>query len=254
MKKRAILLLLCLALLPIAPAFAGAAGSLSNFSAVRAYRAGQFSDVSEDDWFSEYVAEAYALGLIDGKGGGTFDPEGKLTVAECVKLASCLRSAFYADGERFSGGGAWYAPYVGYAAANGVTGGAFVDYGAAATRADFAVLFSRALPEEALTVQNEIPDGAIPDVAVGYSYGSAVYRLYRAGVLTGLDGAGRFGPGRTLRRCEAAAAAVRMARAEARLSLPYLVPLTADALYAKCSPAVFSIEIQGADGAYAKLG
>ncbi|MDR3278552.1 MAG: trypsin-like peptidase domain-containing protein, partial [Oscillospiraceae bacterium] len=254
MKKRVCSLLLCLTLLLPASAFAGSEGSLSNFAAVRAYRAGQFSDVSEDDWFSEYVAEAFSLGLIDGKDGGRFDPEGKLTVAECVKLAARLRSVFYADGERFSGGGAWYEPYVGYAAEHGITGGAFASYSAAATRADFAVWFSRAFPEEALTVQNEIPDGAIPDVAEGFSYGSAVYRLYRAGVLTGFDGGGLFSPGKTIRRCEAAAAAVRMARAETRQSLPSLVPLTADALYAKCSPAVFSIEIRSEDGEYNRFG
>jgi S1-C subfamily serine protease len=253
MKKRVISLLLCLALLLPASVFAGSAGSLSNFDAVRAYRAGQFSDVSEDDWFSEYVAEAYELGLIDGKTGGAFDPEGKLTVAECVKLASRLRSVFYADGERFAGGGAWYEPYVAYAAEHGITVGAFLSYGAAATRADFAALFSRAFPEEVLTVQNEIPDGAIPDVAESYSYGSAVYRLYRAGVLTGFDG-GLFSPGKPIRRCEATAAAVRMARAETRQLLPSLVPLTADALYAKCSPAVFSIEIRNEAGEYTRFG
>ena len=49
-----------------------AAGGMVNFSRGREYEEGIFSDVSESDWFSEYVAGAYELGLMSGNDDGTF--------------------------------------------------------------------------------------------------------------------------------------------------------------------------------------
>ncbi|MFQ7104875.1 MAG: S-layer homology domain-containing protein, partial [Neglectibacter timonensis] len=41
--------------------------------------AAQFSDVKEGAWYYDYVTEAAAAGIINGKGNGIFDPEGNIT-------------------------------------------------------------------------------------------------------------------------------------------------------------------------------
>ena len=51
----------------------------------------------------------------------------------------------------------------------------------------------------------------IPDVTKGEAYAGGVYTLYRAGVLTGNDAKGTFGPETTINRAAAAAIVTRMA-------------------------------------------
>ena len=59
----------------------------------------EFADVSDADWFSGSVAAASEAGLMNGKGGGMFDPDGKITRQEqAVVLSNVLESYGYADG------------------------------------------------------------------------------------------------------------------------------------------------------------
>ena len=46
-----------------------------------------FSDVKENDWFAPYVDVCVGAGLMEGVGGGRFDPERSLTSRECAILA-----------------------------------------------------------------------------------------------------------------------------------------------------------------------
>ena len=46
-----------------------------------------FADVPGDAWYSEIVSKAAELGLIEGVGGGLFEPERPITRAEAVALA-----------------------------------------------------------------------------------------------------------------------------------------------------------------------
>ena len=119
-------------------------------------------------------------------------PGNNLTIAEAVKLAACLYSIYHTGTQSFNAGTPWYGPYVDYAVKNGILKDTYKDYTVTATRSEFAQILSNALPEEALTARNSIADGAIPDVPSSYSYASAVYELYRAGVLTGSDAQGHF--------------------------------------------------------------
>jgi S1-C subfamily serine protease len=123
-----------------------------------------------------------------------------------------------------------------------------------ATRSDFALLIAATLPDEALTPINRIGDGAIPDVFESYSYGQAVYKLYRAGVLTGSGETGTFFPGRTITRAEAAAIIKRVVDANARVSLSLTTELTGVQIYDKASPAVFFIEVYDDDEERIKTG
>jgi hypothetical protein len=253
LRKTAIILTFVI-LAAVAAQPAAALGGMSLFSPVRSFDDGVFTDVSGGEWYAPYVKAAYELGLTDGRGGGNFDPDGALTIAEAVKLAVTVHRIYNSNTKPLSGGSPWYDPYMRYARANGVAGAELPNPGARASRSDFAVILASALPDEALTPINLIDDGAIPDVAAGYSYGSAVYALYRAGVLTGVGRDGFFYPGRSVSRAEAAAVVSRMALPDTRVRFSLRSALTAEALYEMCAPAVFYIEVYDANGKRVKSG
>ena len=59
----------------------------------------------------------------------------------------------------------------------------------------------------------------IPDVRISDPWGSAVYQLYRAGVLVGTEKTGTFSPANRISRAEAAAIIARMVEPFLRLSI-----------------------------------
>ena len=253
MKKSiiSIVLAVCLALLTCIPAFG--AVSLSNFDRIRTYR-DEFSDVLRSAWYFPGVQSVYEFGLMEGKDSGGFDPSGNLTIAEAIKIAATLHKGYFTGSIDFAPCSPWYSPYVDYALNNDIPVGAYRNYNAAATRADFAVIIAGALPDEALTPMNRIDNGAIPDVFESFSYGQSVYKLYRAGVLTGSDSVGTYFPGRTLTRAEAASIVTRALDADARVSLSLAAQLTAEQIYKNASPAVFFAEVYDRDGNPVKTG
>ena len=253
MKKRIIssVLAVCLVLLTALPALAAA--SLSNFGRNRTYRS-EFSDISTDAWYYAGVRGVYEYGIMDGKASDVFDPAGRLTIAETIKIAATLHKMYHTGTADFASGSPWYAPYVDYALSNDIPVGAYINYNAEATRSDFAVIIAGAFPDEAITPINRIADGAIPDVFESYSYGQAVYRLYRAGVLTGQDSEGAFYPGRSLTRAEAAAIIMRIIDANTRVAFSLVAELTAEQIYRLASPAVFYIELFDRNENLIKIG
>jgi len=227
--------------------------SLSNFERIREYK-GEFSDIPAGEWYSSGVISVYERGILEGKGSGLFDPMGRLTIAETIALAAKLHKGYYTGSMDFPAGSPWYAPYVEYALSNGIPVSAYRNMEAAATRSDFAVIISGGLPDEAITPINRIVDGAIPDVFESYSYGQAVYKLYRAGVLTGVGSEGTFYPGRTLTRAEAATLISRIVDANTRVAFSLAAPLTAEQIYKLASPAVFFVEVMDGSGRVLKTG
>ena len=227
-----------------------AMGSLDHFKTVSAYTNTTFSDVS--GWYADYVETCYELGLFSGTGTGRFSPDASMTVAEAVKLAACLHSIYETGSADFTQGDPWWQVYTDYCLENGIMEEAFSDYSNAISRAQFAVLLAEALPDEALSEMNTIADEAIPDVRISDSYGPAVYKLYRAGVLTGADSTGAFHPNTNIRRSEVAAVMTRMVRVSERKSVTPGASsgcvLTAEQVYAKCAPSVFSMITYDADG------
>ena len=221
--------------------------SLSNFGTVRVYQ-NDFADVSQDAWYYVSVKGVFERGILDGKGDGLFDPNGRITIAETIKIAAVLHSLYHTGEIDFEPAAPWYAPYREYCLANDIPVGVYRNLNAWATRSDFAAIIAGALPEEALTPMNTIQDGGIPDVAEGFSYGTAVYRLYRAGVLTGSDELRRFFPGRTISRAEASTLISRVTSADERVSFFLAPELTAEQVYDLASPAVFFIELYDDEG------
>lgn len=190
---------------------------------VNHYSAGQFTDVSDRDWFAGSVGEAYEFGLMSGREANAFEPGGSVSVAEAITMASRIHS-LYTKGENVTGpsaGGAWYQVYLDYALVNGIIGIATYqsDVTAAATRAQFAEILALALPKEALGEINRIPFGVIPDVKITSAYAESVYTLYRAGILGGSDEIGTFFPESNISRAEAACVISRMADPDNRISV-----------------------------------
>ena len=203
MKKRflslALALTLCLSLLPAASAAAG----LDNFTKSNPYTPGQFTDVPAGAWFAGPVQAAYEYGLMQGPSATLFNAGGNVTIGETVVIASRLHAAYQGEGFVFEPGDPWYQPYVDYAAANGIAGG-YPDYSPAISRAAFAMILTNALPEEALAPINSVEENAIPDIPSDANYHDAVYRLYRAGVVSGTNASGFFAPNNKITRSEVA--------------------------------------------------
>ena len=194
---------------PTTPTQPGTAG-LSNFKKSLSYTPGQFADVSENAWYAGGIQTAYELGLVNGTGADTFSPTGNITVASALALACRLHSIYKTGEGTFTQGDPWYQVYVDYAVNNGIiTAGQFSDYNANATRAQFAAILAKALPDEALPAVNSVT--VLPDVADGASYLPSALLLYNAGILTGSDAAGSFRPDTTIQRSEVATIVTRMA-------------------------------------------
>lgn len=218
--------LLLLTMLTLTLALAGQAraeGSLDNFQPLRTYEEGLFEDVPAGEWYAASVAEAYELGLFSGESERSFEPGGKLTTVEAVTLAARMHSIYYTGSEDFTIGRVWYESYVQYALDNGIIDSRY-DITSDITRARFADIFSRALPEEALPETGTVLDDVIPDVRSGDAYAGAIYLLYRAGILSGNDDRGTFHPDSTITRAEAAAIVTRMANPALRQSLTLTYP------------------------------
>lgn len=183
---------------------------LQNFEIQNTYT-NQFADVSSSAWYIDNVKVAYELDLVKGTSSTSFNPSGHLSIAEAITLAARIDNIYYAFGKDFTQTSTWYQVYVDYAIERGViTSNQFTDYTKMATRADFAQIFANALPTEALEIVNWVENDCIPDVKTSASYGSAVYLLYRAGILTGSDDLGTFNPSNSITRAEVSAIVTRM--------------------------------------------
>lgn len=254
MKKQFLSLLMSLCLISGAclfPLTAKAAG-LENFSASKAYTRGQFSDVAVSNVFADNVETAYELGLMQGESSNYFGVKEHLTRLAALIIA-CRINVIYNSGSdtiESTYTGTTQERYLQYAKANGIYT-LFSNWVATATRAEFALILSSALPDAALPEINAIADGAIPDVSASSTAYKAIYRLYRAGVLTGSNSAGSFEPTAEITRGAAAAIVTRMASTVLRRSLALGTSTgtqTSEKIYAECSPAVAYIEVKNKSG------
>lgn len=218
MKKRVFSAVIAIViLLSVLPASA-AGGSLDNFTVVNEYEEGTFRDVPSGEWYEENVEASYELGLFLGDGQGSFDPLGKINIAQALTVACRIHSVYYGRGLTFPVTNPWYDAYVSYAVENGIIGeGDFTNLNKTATRGQFAYIMANALPNNALPAVNDVEYGDIPDVAGNEYYGEAVYRLYRAGVTIGSDQYGTYMPDMTIDRCAVAAIATRLAKKVLRI-------------------------------------
>ena len=184
----------------------------ADFTKSKTY-ANNFADVPESEWYASSVKDAYEFGIMNGDSANTFSPDGTLTVAEGITIASRIHAT--ANGKEIpAANGEWYQMYVDYAVANGLMNdGKFDNYDVNIKRFEIAELFAAAAKD--LPAINSLD--AIPDVASGVSYADEVLMLYNAGILGGNDEYGTFAPNSYLKRSEISAMAVRIADSTKRV-------------------------------------
>lgn len=177
-----------------------------------------FTDVPDSAWYFSDVQTAWTSGLFSGFEANTFRPNDNMTYAQAVKLAACMHQKYTEGAVTLVNGEPWYQSYVDYAKDKGIIHKDY-DWSAAATRAGYVEIFANALPDEALKAKNSISDNAIPDVSLYHPQAAAIYKLYRAGILTGMDERGTFAPTQSIRRSEVSAILTRMMDESARKDL-----------------------------------
>lgn len=177
---------------------------------------GPYSDVSKDSWYCGYVEKAVKLGIINGVGENSFNPNGELKICEAIKLACMVHRNLYDKEFRFVQEEPWYQVYVDYAIEHGiVTGDDFGNLELSVTRAEMTSIFSNSVELDNLLPINTVI--SIPDVAESDMYGKEIYALYRAGVLQGSDSLGTFNPSSNITRAEAATIISKIAIEDQRI-------------------------------------
>ena len=252
MKKITKLLLAIISVTIILVAFSVCASAteagFENFKYSGIYTAGQFYDVDGTEWFARYVEDAYNFAFFRGKSENLFDPGGLLTVGEAVTLVVRLNSIYQTGSADFKESVPYYTVYADYALSHGIIDHHY-NYNATATRALFAELVYNALPPETFSEINTIADYGICDVVPSSSYGTAVYGLYRAGILTGSDRYGTFFPDSSISRAETCAVMVRLADPATRVNTKLPTHINAEVIFKRSSDAVFMLETFDSDGA-----
>ena len=189
-----------------------------------------FTDVAENAWYYTDVANAVELGIINGKTATTFAPNDNLTYAEAIKIAACMYQLDSEGAVSFATGiTPWYKVYADYCEVNGIISKEY-DYNTPATREGYMEIFANALPDKALEPINYVPDDSIPDVPSSDPYAPAIYKLYRAGILAGVDAEHNCNPSSTIKRCEVAAIITRMMDKNARVKFSMGVDSVEDLL------------------------
>ena len=179
-------------------------------------RINPFVDVADDAWYHDEIVEAVYTGIINGKSETIFAPDDLLTYAEAVKLAACMSQVYLNGNVTLTLGTPWYQPYADYCRINNITTKNY-DYNANATRAGYIEIFANALPDSAFEDINNIPDGSILDVKDNAPYAIYVYKMYRAGILTGVDALHNCKPEDNIKRSEVAAIISRMMNDDKRI-------------------------------------
>ena len=178
--------------------------SAADFAKTKVYE-NNFPDISDTEWYAADVKNTYELGLMNGDTSGNFIPEGNITVAEAITVAS--RAAAIAKGETIANAdGKWYQMYVNYAVSAGIINADTFDasdFDRAAKRHEVASLFAKILPEADYAVINNVE--SVPDVTDARPYYDAVLKLYKAGIVMGSDAQGTFFPENNITRAEIAA-------------------------------------------------
>lgn len=213
-------LIMCIGILPITSMASDFEDGLDHFAKTAAFTESIFSDVQKEDWFYDNVKSVYEYELMRGKGENRFDPSNSVTLAETITIAARIHAQYYIGMDVFNNSDPWYQAYVDYAVDCGIISDLLdEDYDAPATRGAFAAIISRALPDSAFEEINIVAYNGIPDVALSDSYGRAVYKLYRAGIMVGNDENGTFAPDSNIKRCEVAAIVTRMVEPALRQSV-----------------------------------
>jgi len=150
-----------------------------------------FRDVPSGEWYAEFVNDLAFRGVINGMNATTFDPNGKLTVGQALKLLA----VGLGYGEQAPTGSHWASGYLTLAnAAHWVDGAALKAYGdldSAISRLAFCQIAAKAAGLSEQPASNPFTDTA----------DRAVLALNKAGVISGMT-ASTFDPNGKLTRSQ----------------------------------------------------
>lgn len=174
----------------------------------------EFTDVPKDAWYHDYVYDLVYRGVVNGMTATTYEPEGKLTRAQFVKLLACsLEEAetlkTYEGQHPFTDSeGHWAETYIAWAKDKGIVEGVSAtefDPEAPITREQMATIFGRyALKQGIELPKDAAPAESFPDADKISEYAREFVELMRiAGILNGYED-GTFRPQNTATRAEAA--------------------------------------------------
>lgn len=174
----------------------------------------EFTDVPKDAWYHDYVYDLVYRGVVNGMTATTYEPEGKLTRAQFVKLLACS----LADAETLKtyegkhpfkdSEGHWAEAYIAWAKDKGIVEGVSAtefDPEVPITREQMATIFGRyALKQGIELPKSENAAGSFPDADKISEYAREFVELMRiAGILNGYED-GTFRPQGNATRAEAA--------------------------------------------------
>ena len=154
----------------------------------------EFVDAPKTAWYAEAVTYAVRNGLMNGVGGGKFDPEGAMTRAMLVTVLWRYEGAPIEGSNIFSDApnGQWYTDAVAWAAANGIVGGVGngrFDPEGSITREQMATILHRYAEKKGLNTSKRDDLGGFPDGEKVQSWArDAMQWVVAEGIINGSDG------------------------------------------------------------------
>lgn len=235
---------LCLALQITASA--NETGSTDNFKQSLEYK-NQFTDVTRDNIFAENIQLAYECGIMNGKSNTYFGVADAMTNEQALYIA-CRIHSVYKYGRDMAPElyeGTRTEQYCDYLLDEYMRNSAYefqVHPKELCTRHLFAELLASALPDAELQEINTVILNSIPNIENHvYSKYSAepIYKLYRAGILTGNDESGTFNGDSYITRGAACAIATRMIDPTLRKTICLDKELPSNKVYYNGTPVTF---------------
>ncbi|MCR4600164.1 MAG: S-layer homology domain-containing protein [Clostridia bacterium] len=160
----------------------------------------KFADVDSSAWYAQYVMNLYAKGLINGKAEGVFDPLGKLTRAEFIKILALASGDALTDTTvSFSDvkESDWFAPYVAWGVKNGIINGVSDNRFAPdeyVSRQDMAVMIVRYAEKKGIILGQAAEKIDFSDRnSIAEYAAAAVETIQKAGLMSGRED-GSFDP------------------------------------------------------------
>ena len=181
-----------------------------------------FTDVSANDWFYEYVLDAYTNELMNGTSATTFEPYAKISRAMLVTMLYRLDGAEEVEGEVSAvftdcADGQWYSDAVLWASENGIVTGrtdTTFDPNANMSRQEMAaVLYRYEVYKGADEVTEPALEYADADAIADWAEAAVAY-CTEAGLMNGIS-ATEFGPNGTADRAMGATVLSRIAAEDA---------------------------------------
>ncbi|MBU3810896.1 MAG: S-layer homology domain-containing protein [Candidatus Niameybacter stercoravium] len=197
----------------------------NHFTTVSEYKNNTFSDVALKDWFSSSVQSVYELGLMSGESEDKFNPNGSITIAQSIAIASRIHATYHTGSQdvlnQYSGD-KWYSGVEQYALKNKlIKQGDFTSesMNRPATRAELIYILDGAVPDTMLEPINSVEN--IKDMNRSSKYGNEMYRMVNAGVIGGYQDS-TIKPNNKITRAETSAIVSRLIKPSERLKVEQL--------------------------------